>query len=151
MREIMLSEGLDWYVAYYKTDHHWKTETGLWAAQVITQMLNEREEFVFDAYFFEEGSYMMTTYDDCFLGCYGRAYAAFILDRESYTCILPRFETDFVVGTPGRGVVRAGFYKETLYDYENLQNVLSYSDSDHLTQPNAYHFVIWRNDAVGIF
>lgn len=151
LREIMLSEGLNWYEAYYKTDSHWKTETGLWAARVIAQMLNEQEGFEFDPHLFEESSYMMTTYEDCFLGNSGREYTAFIPDRDSYTCILPRFETDFVVKIPGRGVVREGSYKETLYDYENLQSVLDYSDSDHLIQRDAYNSVTWRNDAVGIF
>lgn len=153
LRETMLSEDLDWYAAYYKTDIHWKVETGLWAARTIAQMLNEQEGFEFDSHLFEESSYVMTTYEDCFLGELGRGCTAFAPDRESYTCILPRFETDFAVEIPSSGVMRAGSYKEALYDYEHLQNVLSYSDSDHLTltQLDAYYSVTWRNDAVGIF
>lgn len=30
--EEIQDDGLDWYDSYYVTDHHWKTETGFWAA-----------------------------------------------------------------------------------------------------------------------
>ena len=39
MRQEMKQAGLDWYAAYYKVDHHWTTETGMWAAGVIAEKL----------------------------------------------------------------------------------------------------------------
>ena len=150
MREYMLKDGLDWYQSYYRTDHHWTTETGLWAAGVLAEVLNEREGFSFDPLFFDEASYEMTIYEDCFLGGQGRGLVFDDIKKDSYTCILPRFDTDFSVEIPTRGLQLTGSYKDTLYDYENLEDALQYSDDDYFQKPDVYSSVIWRNDALGI-
>lgn len=148
MREYMLADGLDWYDSYYKTDHHWNTETGLWAAGVIAKVLNEREGFSFDPIFFDKSSYQMTMYENCFLGTQGRGMVT--TEREGFTCILPKFETNFSIEIPTRNLRLTGSYKDTLFDYENLENVLQYSQNDYFAKQDAYGSVAWKNDALGI-
>lgn len=150
MREYMIADGLDWYGSYYKTDHHWKTETGLWAAGVIADVLNERENFSFDPALFDPKSYEMTTYEDSFLGGQGRGLLLTDSEKDSYTRILPRFETELSVEIPTRDLFLTGSYKDTLFDRKNLENVLRYSEGEHFTKPDAYNSVAWRNDALGI-
>ena len=41
IREKIREDGLDIYDMFYRTDHHWKTWSGLWAAGKIAAGLNE--------------------------------------------------------------------------------------------------------------
>lgn len=151
MREYMLAEGLDWYDAYYRTDHHWKAETGLWAAGVTAKVLNEKEGFSFDPLIFDEASYEMTTYEDCFRGGQARGIMSPAdIERDSFTCILPRFETDFYVEVPTKGLRLTGSYRDALYNYEKLGNALRYADTDYYVKWDPYSSTMWNNDALGI-
>ena len=41
LRKILHAEGMKHHEAFYRTDHHWKTETGLWASRHILQFLRD--------------------------------------------------------------------------------------------------------------
>lgn len=150
MRDEMHRAGLNWYDAYYITDHHWKTETGLWAAGIIADKLNNFYGFSFDSVYFNPTSYNMETFPGIFLGNEGRQVSRNFIMPEDYTCILPRFETDFYIEIPSKGVTLDGAYKDTLYDYEHLQTCLKYNDRDFFNKPDPYYSIRWRNDPVGI-
>ena len=150
MREKMRSAGLDWYRSYYKYDHHWKTETGLWAAGVIATELNKSYGFNYDMKYFLPESYQMETYDDIFFGGQAREVGDTTVKPESYTKILPKFNTKFEFVVPTRSIRKNGKYEETLFDSEQFDKTLLYTEKDYKTKPDAYHSVGWRNDAIGV-
>ncbi|MDR2393358.1 MAG: hypothetical protein LBD93_04295 [Treponema sp.] len=41
LRKNIREETLDHRRLFYKTDHHWKAETGLWASRILMNHLNE--------------------------------------------------------------------------------------------------------------
>lgn len=147
-RTEMAMAGLDWYDSYYITDHHWTTETGLWAAKVIAETLNLEYGYSFDTELFELSKYYQTVYDDFWIGGQGRIDAFAKSELESFTLLLPKYETVFSIKIPTREINLSGEYKETLIDMEVLERVKNYSQDDFLTKPDAYHCSQLRNDAL---
>jgi hypothetical protein len=147
-RELMQEDGLDWYDSYYKTDHHWKTETGLWAAGKLAEKLNETGRLDFDLTVFDKENYQFDTFDDFFLGGQGRTVTLAYAQLESYTRILPKFETNFSLQIPTRALELTGSYDEALFDEERFGRIRSYSASDYLSQMSAYECIRARNDAL---
>jgi len=73
LREVMHEEGRDHKGSFYVTDPHWRFETALWAAGEIAEYSNENYGFEFDVASFSEENYMITEYDDAFMGSQGLA------------------------------------------------------------------------------
>lgn len=147
-REEMIEDGLDWYDSYYQTDHHWKTETGLWAAGKLAEKLNEEAGLHFDAAVFEKEKYKFDTFENCFLGGQGCSVTLANARPEDYTRIVPVFETQFSLQIPTRSVELEGSYEDVLFDEKQLEQILSYSSEDYMHQPDAYHCARARNDAL---
>lgn len=150
MREELHADKLDWYDSYYKYDHHWKTETGLWAAGKIAKKLNEEYGFSYDLKYFSKDSYDLITYEACFVGGQGREVGLGRIMPEEYTRILPRFDTVFDIEIPTRNLHRRGAYNGTLFDDEHFERCLKYEGDDYIRKPDTYHSTMWRNDALGI-
>ena len=147
-REYMMSDGLDWYSSYYITDHHWKTKTGLWAAGIVAEYLNQNCGFEFDKKYFEENAYDIKVVQDYFLGGQGRVITFEGVEAEPYECILPKFDTLFSVKIPSRGLETMGTYRETLFDEETFGKIADYTEEEFLSKPDAYNAVTIRNDAL---
>ena len=146
LRDEMISDNLDWYNAYYQTDHHWKTSTGLWAAGKIAETLNERYEYSFDLGLFDEKSYEILEYPDLWLGGQGRVVGFEYAKKEAYERILPLYTTDYTVEIPSEKYCAHGDYSETMFKQDLLEDVLSYSDTEILKMPDAYHCSRFNNN-----
>jgi hypothetical protein len=70
LRENIHEENLDHHSLFYKTDHHWKAETGLWATKIIARNLNEQFGFEIDLNLFDPARYRFDVYKNWFLGSY---------------------------------------------------------------------------------
>ena len=81
--------------AFYITDHHWRVETGLWAAGTIAAFVNEHYGFEIDLSLFEPDRYQYDVYEDRFLGSYGRQVTLTLATPEDFTLVYPKFETSF--------------------------------------------------------
>lgn len=150
MRSCMIAYGMDWYDSYYITDHHWKTETSLWAAGVLGRWLNEKNGFSFDDFYFSQSSYLFQEYEDYFLGSLGRSVTFAEADLEAYTKITPRFDTDFSVCIPERGIEQSGKYAEVLFQEEAFSGIAEYTEEDFLKKRGAYGCSRLGNDALAI-
>lgn len=81
--------------AFYATDHHWRVETGLWAAGTIASFVNEHYGFSIDLSLFDPTRYQYDVFEDRFLGSYGRQVTLSITKPEDFTVVTPKFETSF--------------------------------------------------------
>lgn len=147
-RDEMQCDGLDWYDSYYKADHHWKTQMGLWAADKLAGALNETGRFSFDRAIFEKENYTFETYENCFFGGQAKSVTFASANLESYTKILPKFPTAFQIQIPTRSVDLQGTYAETLFDSAQFEKILSYTKAQHLSERNCYDCARGRNDAL---
>lgn len=140
-RDYMIQDGLDWYQSYYITDHHWKTTTGLWAAGVMAQYLNDNFGFDFDRKFFDEVQYDIETYSDYFLGGQGRDVTLSNCSLEAYDKIMPKFDTSFSLKIPSRGIDMQGSYQDVLFCNEEFEEIAGYSAKDFAEKKDAYNMI----------
>ena len=148
MRYEMLNSGLDWYNSYYITDHHWKTETGLWAAGIIAEKLNKDYGFNFDTKLFAPEMYENIVYEDFWYGSLGRRDVFNNSDLESFTLLLPKYETNLSIKIPTRNIDLTGEYQNSIIDMSVLEKMKNFTKEDFLTKQDAYYCNQLRNDAL---
>ncbi|MDR1445174.1 MAG: hypothetical protein LBI94_09885, partial [Treponema sp.] len=117
LRKNIREENLDHHGLFYKTDHHWKAETGLWASAILMNYLNEQHGFSFDVRGPEH--YLYTTYKDWFVGYLGKNVTLAHTPPEDFVLISPKFDTDFSVTIPELNLDARGNF-DVLIDYRML-------------------------------
>ncbi|MHB9293970.1 hypothetical protein Holit_03089 [Hollandina sp. SP2] len=100
LRKHIQEEGLDHHALFYKTDHHWKAETGLWASGILMDHLNRNYGFGFDLDRANPQGYRHALYRNWFLGSLGKKVTLIQTQAEDFTLITPRFDTDFSLTIP---------------------------------------------------
>jgi len=100
LREAWQEDGGDNSAAYHRsafyiTDHHWRAETGLWAAGTIAGYLNESFGFQIDLSVYAPDRYRYDLYEARFLGSYGRQATLALTEPEDFTLVYPNFKTSF--------------------------------------------------------
>lgn len=93
--EKMQEDGLNVTDVFYRTDHHWTTASGLWAAQKIAEGLNAYCGYSIDLNLYDPKNYTFKTWKNCWLGEQGRKMAATYIGLDNYTEIKPNFPTSY--------------------------------------------------------
>lgn len=89
---------LDRSQMFYKTDHHWKTETAFWAYQKIFDYLKNHMNLIeLDDYYRDRENYLAIDYPQSFLGSVGRRVGKDISGLDDYRYIKPNFTTNYEV------------------------------------------------------
>jgi hypothetical protein len=114
LKAAMVTEGFTMDELFYVTDHHYKTEAGLWAASKITQRISETLGFTIDPNHFDLNHYQSVVYKDWFLGSLGKRVGSTYAKAEDYVMLKPTFETDFTVEIPTTKVTRNGKFEDSL-------------------------------------
>jgi hypothetical protein len=130
LRENIREEGLNHRAVFYKTDHHWKAETGLWASRILMNYLNSNYGFSFDMQLVDPQDYHYTVYKDWFLGSLGKKVTLAQAQAEDFTLITPRFDTDFSLIIPELNIDTRGdfgiFIDHSRIDIKDYYNVSPY-------------------------
>lgn len=115
---------------FYKTDHHWKTFAGLYAAKEITEYLNDSFAYGLDTGLLDEEKFSFTTYEDLWLGETGCSVSkTWTGALDDFTEIKPLYETSFSVGKYGNDEKENGDFS-ILIDrsgYEGKNDLYNYS------------------------
>jgi hypothetical protein len=130
LRATILQENLDHHSLFYKTDHHWKAETGLWAAGIIAEYLNRNNGFDIDLDLFDPEHYRYDTYENWFLGYYGRIVTLKRARPEDINLIYPLFDTNFSLRIPSRKIDKEGGF-DIMYDYSQIDKIDYYNLSPY--------------------
>ena len=93
LRDTLHNEGLDHHSLFYRTDHHWHPETGLWASSKIASELNDRYNYAFDLSYVDPAQYKSVIYPEWFLGSQGKKVTLSNADPEDFTLLYPNFNT----------------------------------------------------------
>lgn len=141
LREEVLNEKLDYSSLFFRTDHHWLPETGLWAAKKIAGKLNSGFGFTIDMSLLEKSNFTETTYKKQFLGSMGKRMGVYYAGTDDFSLILPRFETDmscFYHRRNGTIFGKSGSFEDTWIftenlkkDYFNINSYATYSGGDY--------------------
>jgi hypothetical protein len=142
MRPYMYDISSDYYGAFYRTDHHWKTTTAFQMAGVLADYLNDNYGFEFDEGYYDISNYTVEHYENYFLGSLGKKVTLAMTQPEDYDLIVPNFSMNFRIQIPERNIDLQGDFKDTLLDYRHLETVDYYNE-------NCYASFMNRNDATG--
>lgn len=100
IRDKIVEENLDRSALFYKTDHHWTTQTALWATKQIVKYLNANFELNLDENKFELDKFNATEYKEFFLGSLGRRVGEHVAGKDDYTFLSPKGETQYEIYFP---------------------------------------------------
>jgi hypothetical protein len=108
--------------AFFKTDHHWKPETGFWASQKIIKYLNQTFKQNIDESIIIKENFDFKNYPQIFLGSQGKKVTLALAQPDDFTLITPKFTTNFNFEIYSRGIIKKGSFVDSLIDKNNLVN-----------------------------
>ena len=110
LRVLITAEGKDSFSLFYRTDHHWTTRTGLWAARAVASGLNERCGLSLDLSRLDDDRFLFTDYPSAWVGEQGRKISVGYIGKDDYTLIVPRGETHYTVTDLLSGRAQSGSF-----------------------------------------
>lgn len=137
LRDNLEEDGLKVEEQFFRTDHHWTPECGLWATRIIAEGLNEYCNYNIDTSIYDKSNYTFTKYENCWLGEQGRKIAATYVGLDDYTSVMPNFETSYSFKTQN-GLAAGTFGDFVNEDVYNLEN-------DVYTNPSWHYSYAQRN------
>lgn len=145
MRELLENDGYTTKDIFYKTDHHWKTTAGFYAARAIANYLNETYDWSLNTAALDEDKFSFTTYDNLWFGETGRNLSrSWVNTLDDFTQIMPNYETSISLYYPNGNETSGDFSimvdtsgYEGEVDY--YQYSAHYSYSKGMESPMTYH------------
>lgn len=120
LRELIHQEGFNNHDMFYRTDHHWTVQTGLWATQRMLGYCNENYGWNADLSKLDITNFDEILYPNWFLGSQGRKVTLAATDPEDFVMILPKYDTNFHYVIPSIGMDEEGDYSIT-YNMDQIE------------------------------
>ncbi len=124
LREEMKNDGIAQYDMFFRTDHHWKPEAGLWAARKTSERLNADFGYNINTELLDIKNYETQTYKEWFLGSQGKRVGVFQAPPDDFNVITPKFATDFKFDASDWNVHREGVFQDAMFDISFLDKDL---------------------------
>lgn len=90
LRESIHAQNKNHYELFFKTDHHWKPESGFWAANEIIKELDS--EYGFQMNLLKAEDFDFKVYRKALLGSYGKKITRAKTEPDDFTLIIPKKE-----------------------------------------------------------
>ena len=145
LRELIHQEGFEYSSLFYKTDHHWTAETGLWASAVIADELQKRYDTELDTSHLSRENYIFETYENYMLGSQGKRTGMVYAGLDDFVLIEPGYETEYHIQIPRIKLDREGCYSETLLFMEYMGQDYYRDDPGRVYTGDNYALMIIRN------
>jgi len=136
-RKILHAEGMKHHEAFFRTDHHWKPETGLWAAKHILEFLRDDYGWRVEPEILNPDRFEHKVYPEWFLGSQGKKLSLLRVKPDDFTMLYPKFRTFIHYEAPHEGVNISGDFSVTYYmksverkDYYGLSPYGAYKYGD---------------------
>lgn len=120
LRVIMHEQELDHHSLYFRTDHHWTPQTGLWAADIILEYLSNNVMAGKIGTIHREEEFEESVYKSWFLGSQGKKVTLANTNPDDISLLLPGFETSLSIEIPSLGIANSGDFNIT-YDYAQIE------------------------------
>ena len=112
-RKILHADGMNHHEAFFRTDHHWKPETGLWAAKHILEILRDDYGWDVDPAILNPDRFEYKVYPKWFLGSQGKKITLVCAKPEDFTMIYPKFKTLIRFEVPTQEIDTSGDFSVT--------------------------------------
>lgn len=119
-REDIHVEKKDHHSMFYNTDHHWKVETGFWAAKHLLETINKHFDYNIDLEKLDESLFEKKTYKDVFLGSQGKKVGLKVAKPDDFTLIYPKYDTYIHYIIPDMQIDDYGRF-DIMYDKNNIE------------------------------
>lgn len=130
LEECFKNDSLDLCEMFFKTDHHWLPQTGLYACGKISQKLNDSYGYKTSEDLFDVDNYTVKTYENSFIGSHGRRTGGLFSSSDDFSLVYPKFDTDLTVITKDTGEVKRGSFYDVIFSMEYLsEKPFSYINS----------------------
>lgn len=149
IREEIARVGRDWSSQFFKTDHHWNPETGMWASGLIMDHLSQRYGIEVDPSHYFYDNYDKETYSDYMLGAVGRRTGAWYAGLDDIDIVYPKFDTDMAFyGESKLGSdERYGRFEDTIYLWDNIKKKSDFVNNSYSTYiGKEYAISVLRNN-----
>jgi len=134
LRDELFKDGISIGDALFKTDHHWKPETGFWAYGKIVEHLIEIGVIdPIDPKYTDINEYNVDIYKNRVLGSAGKRTGRFFAGLDDLAIITPKFETHLSVDIPFQGLSKEGDFS-----YVGYEHSYNYFDPFEANPYNAY-------------
>ncbi len=135
LRKNLSADFENYYSRFFKTDHHWIPETGVWAAGVIANELNKRYDYNINTELGNIDNYNVDVYEKYCLGSQGKKTTLKYADPEDISLIYPKTETSFSVKYNNNETLNGRFedtlLRKSVFDKIDYYNVSTYSAYFH--------------------
>ena len=103
---------------FYRTDHHWNADAGLWASTEISKWLSGKG-FNVDLSTFSKENYEEKIIEDLFLGSQGKHVGIYYAGVDDFKYFVPEFETNYTFSINEESAV-TGTFEETVFKKDQL-------------------------------
>lgn len=128
IRNSLMQKGDDWYSNFFITDHHWKPETGVWAAGELVKKLNSEFGYSFDSDIGNLDNYNIEVYQKCQFGAQGKIATTAFAEPEDISIIYPKGDTSLTVKY-NIDEPKTGRFEDVIFNKEHLNSTDYYNYS----------------------
>ncbi len=141
LRQVIYDQKLDHHALFYRTDHHWKAETALWAAGEIASYLNTSYGYHINTEKMNPANYYGVEYEHFFLGSLGKKVTLAQAAPDDFSLMYPQFETNIRMVIPSIGIDLTG-------DFAITYNMRVFNEEPDYYNDNPYGTYGFGNRAI---
>lgn len=144
IEEKINQNNMDKYSLFFKTDHHWTPQAGIWVSKNICQEINDKYGWNLDVSTFNLYKYNIITYTDSFLGSQGKRVGALFDGVDDFYVVIPKFDTNLTVEIKDIGFNATGDFQKTMLHEESItpNNLLNNNDTAYDTYMQGNHSLV---------
>ena len=114
LKTNLTQQNIDVFDMFFKTDHHWTPQAGIWASAQIVDSLNEHYGYNFDSSIYSDDNFEVEVYEDAFLGSQGKRVGMFYGGVDDFHIVVPKYPTNYTFSVPESNIYLEGSFEETL-------------------------------------
>ena len=151
IQQALDDQGISIYDAYYRTDHHWKPETALWACGLAQTTLSKRFGLQTTPEDDLISHWKIDNFPNSFLGSDGKRVGVYFAGVEDFHVLSPLSEPTIQYACPYTKIYQYGSFRDTLYDDAQIGEV---HDSDnyegYLQRGSALQYIVNEDNPNGL-
>ena len=144
IEEKIIDDSIDKYSLFFRTDHHWTPQAGVWVSENICEEINDSYGWGLDTEIFNIDNYDIKTYANAFLGSQGKRVGALFDGVDDFYIVKPKFDTNLTVDIKDIGFDVTGDFQETMLHEESItpDNLLNKDDTAYDTYMRGNHSLV---------